>query len=74
MYESKWMALSKTVVGILVSLLTVLLPEAGIQFGEEEGALVTQGWDSVIVALSSVLALYGRITAKATLTITPGGE
>lgn len=74
MYESKWFALSKTIVGILVSLLTVLLPEVGVEFGSEEGALITQGWDAIIVALSSAFAMYGRFAATTTLTVTPGGD
>lgn len=58
------LAKSKTILGIVVTFLVALLPQFGITFSSDDGALITQAWDSAVQAISLALAFYGRVVAK----------
>jgi len=55
---------SKTVIGILVSLLPVLGTTLGFSFSDADGVLVTNLVDQIIQLLGGAFALYGRVVAK----------
>ena len=69
--EPKWFVTSKTVIGVIVSVLPVLLPSFGITFSPEDGTFVSGNVDMVIQAVGAILALYGRFVAKNSLSIAP---
>lgn len=58
---------SKTILGITIPFLVALLPQFGVSFTEEDGALITDMWDAVIQAVSLMYAAYGRTVAKGPL-------
>jgi len=60
-------AKSKTILGIMVTFLVALLPQFGITFTGEDGALITQAWDAVVQAITLSVAFYGRVVAKGPL-------
>jgi len=67
----KFFLKSKTIVGVLATFLVGVLPMVGITFGMEDGALITQLWDSVIQTATLGLAAYGRIKAQGSISATP---
>ncbi len=67
----KFFLKSKTIIGIVVSILPTLLPELGVSFTAEDGALINQSVDSVIQGAGAVLAVWGRFMAGG-VTLAPG--
>lgn len=64
MIEQKHILKSKTILAAIVAFATAVLPTAGVSFTAEDGALITGAWDQIIIAVSAVVAAYGRVTAK----------
>jgi len=67
----KWFLKSKTVLGVILSVLPTLLPLFGVSFSVEDGQLLTASSDSLIQFAGAMLALYGRFKASDVVTITP---
>lgn len=65
----KFFLLSKTIIGIIVAALPVLLPQLGISFTAEDGIFITEAWDGIVQAAGLVLAAYGRFKAEKKLTV-----
>ncbi len=61
---------SKTLWGLVVMALPVLLPMVGVSFTIDDTALVGDTADKVFQAIGMLLALWGRFTAKTALTAT----
>ena len=59
----KFFLKSKTILGIIISIMPALLPEVGVSFSEADGQLITSTWDSIIQSVGAVLAVYGRFDA-----------
>lgn len=60
---NKYYLKSKTIWGIIVMILPVLLPLLGVSLGADDTALITDAGDKVMIAIGAVLATYGRIKA-----------
>lgn len=71
MISEKFILKSKTVVGALAALLTVVLPFFGLSFSEQDQQLFSTATDQAIVLAGTVLSIYGRVKAKDALTVTP---
>lgn len=65
----KWFAKSKTIWGLVIAFLVTILPEMGISFTEDDGALFTSMFDMVLEVISLGFAAYGRFVATEPLTI-----
>lgn len=69
---------SKTIIGTLIVVLSMLLPLFGVEFSAAEATTLTQKIGAVIDASSEVigvlLILWGRITADSKLTIGAGNR
>lgn len=63
----KGLMTSKTVFGILIAAVIQLAPELGFSFSAEDGVLFESTFDSILTAISSLFAVYGRIVAKGPL-------
>ena len=59
----KFFLKSKTIIGIIVSILPALLPQIGLSFSAEDGALINSTVDIIIQAAGAILATYGRFAA-----------
>jgi uncharacterized membrane protein (DUF441 family) len=68
----KFFLKSKTIIGIIVSILPALLPQVGVSFSEADGQLINTTVDQVIQGIGAVLAFYGRFAAGG-VTVKPGG-
>ena len=71
MDSPKWFLKSKTIIGLVISVLPALLPALGISFSVDDSQLVSGTLDGVIQGIGGVLALYGRFVAKAPVTAAP---
>lgn len=67
----KFFLQSKTIIGAIVTILPVIAGLAGFSFTGEDGALITEAWDTILQAIGTVLVVYGRFTANTTLKIAP---
>lgn len=63
--EPKWFLQSKTVLGVIVSILPGLLPAFGVSFGADDTAMISGFVDSLIQFAGAAFAVYGRWVAKA---------
>ncbi len=54
---------SKTIQGIFITVLPIILPLIGISFSAEDGAMLSQNIDAIISALGAIYAFYGRMKA-----------
>ncbi len=74
---TKWILLSRGVLGPLLSLVGLWLASQGIEFGAEDQAAIVDKADVVVGAMTSIVGtivgLWGRVSAKKTLTLMPGG-
>lgn len=59
----KFFLKSKTIIGIIVSMLPVLLPEFGVSFSTDDAALINKNVDLIVQAIGASLATYGRFAA-----------
>ena len=69
---NKFFLKSKTVIGILTVAIVQLAPVLGFSFTEDDSAMVNSAVDAVVTALASLLALFGRFTAKQSISVVPG--
>ena len=65
----KWFLKSKTIWGVIISIIPTLLPAFGVSFSADDVALVSSFGDTVMQTVGAILAIYGRVKAKDTLTI-----
>ena len=66
----KFFLKSKTIIGLILSVLPALLPALGISFGADDVDLVNSTVDALIQGFGAIMAVYGRFKAggvKATL-------
>lgn len=61
--ENKFFLKSKTIIGVILSVLPALLPALGISFSADDAQMVSSNIDAVIQAVGAALALYGRFAA-----------
>lgn len=61
---------SKTILGILISVLPTLLPMIGM--GTADSMLISEQLDILIQASGALLAIYGRVKADTKIKATPG--
>lgn len=73
MQEPKWFVRSKTLIGLLLTMLPVLLPMIGISFDAADQALVGDFADKVIQLTGAALIVYARFKDGSQLTVTPPG-
>lgn len=66
----KFFLKSKTIIGIIVSILPALLPQFGVHFTADDGALINHVADLTVQLAGAVLAGYGRVVAKDSLSLT----
>ena len=71
METDKWFLASKTILGLLATILPTLLPLIGIESGLEDGQLFTTFFDSMITLAGAAMALYGRFVASTSLRLGP---
>ena len=67
----KFFLKSKTILGVILTILPTLLPWFGISFGPDDTQLVNEAFDSTITAVGAVLAVYGRVKAKGAILAKP---
>ena len=60
---NKFFLKSKTIIGVIVSILPVLLPELGVSFSAEDGQLINRFVDLVVQTAGAGMAVYGRFDA-----------
>jgi len=60
----KFFLKSKTILGVIVTMLPTLLPALGISFGAEDAQLISNTGDALIQVGGAMLAVYGRFVAK----------
>lgn len=60
----KFFLKSKTILGVIVTMLPTLLPALGISFSVEDAQLISNTGDALIQAGGAMLAVYGRFVAK----------
>ncbi len=65
----KFFLKSKTILGVLIMVTTNLGPLVGLSFGADDAAMVTADIDAILTALGGLLATYGRVKAKSSLSI-----
>jgi len=61
---NKFFLKSKTIIGVVVTILPTLLPILGVSFSTEDAQLISSMGDAVIQAFGAILAVYGRFVAK----------
>lgn len=59
---------SKTLWGVLLTVLVSVAPFLGIHFTADDAALISEGIDQLIILATAVLAIYGRVRAESKLT------
>lgn len=59
----KYFLKSKTIIGVIMSVLPALLPALGITFGADDISLINSAVDAVIQSAGALLAVYGRFAA-----------
>lgn len=70
--EPKWFLKSKTILGLVVSILPTLLPAVGVSMQEGDTALISNTYDAIIQLAGVIIAVYGRFaTAGKELKLLP---
>lgn len=67
----KFFLQSKTILGAIVTILPVLSSLFGFHFTGDEGAMISGAWDNIIQAVGAILVVWGRVTAKDSITLNP---
>lgn len=62
---------SKTLWGVLIMALPVLLPMIGVSWGIDDTSVINETADKIFQAVGAALALWGRFSAKTSLSIKP---
>lgn len=65
----KWFLKSKTIWGVIISILPALLPAVGLSFSADDTVLISNGGDAIIQAIGAGLAIIGRFFSKGPATI-----
>ncbi len=73
MENSKWFLQSKAMIGALIVILVQFAPIIGFSFTEVDGQMVGQSADQILTGIGGLLALWGRTSARSTLTLLPKG-
>lgn len=68
MNETKSILLSKTVWGVIIGVLGILLPKFGLMPLDDAAADMLAG--EIVSAIGALLAIYGRIKAVKKITVT----
>ena len=68
---NKWFVKSKTLIGIVISVLPTILPALGISFGADDLQLVNGFVDASIQLIGASLAIYGRWVATQPVSVRP---
>lgn len=66
---SKLFIQSRTIIGIIVSVLPALLPVVGVSFSPEDGAFLSTNVDLIFQGIGAILAIYGRFVAEKKITL-----
>jgi len=61
---------SKTVWGVIVMVLPTLLPMLGLNLVGDDASLITNTGDALMTFIGGVLAIYGRVKADTSITLT----
>ena len=61
---NKYFLKSKTILGVILSVLPALLPALGISFSAEDNLLISNAVDAIIQSAGALLAVYGRFVVK----------
>ena len=69
--ETKWFLKSKTIIGVVISIIPALLPALGVHFTADDASFVSTNVDHIIQGVGAVLAIYGRFVAKGPTTVAP---
>ena len=65
----KFFLKSKTIIGILLTLIVSLAPAIGLTFGTDDAHLISELWDKIAIVASAGMAVIGRFTAKSSLKV-----
>lgn len=71
MEDPKWFIKSKTLLGVVLSILPALLPAIGVSFSVDDSQLVSGSVDGILQGIGALLAIYGRFVAKSPVTAAP---
>ena len=69
--EPKWFLQSKTILGLIVSVLPALLPALGISFSGDDVGLVNNLVDSLMPFGGAAFAAYGRFVSTTQVKLAP---
>ncbi len=69
--DSKFILQSKTIWGVVILVLPVILPMFGIEFGADAIGESTVAFNSLITLVGAVLAVYGRFKATTAISVAP---
>lgn len=69
--SEKWLARSKTIVGIILGALPTVLPMLGISFTPDDQHLMGQWFDVTFQLIMWGMAFWGRMRPTANLTMLP---
>jgi hypothetical protein len=72
--ESKIFLTSKTLWGVFIMALPVVLPMFGISMTLDDTALFNDTADKVFEAVGAILVVWGRLTAKKAISVGPGSS
>lgn len=64
MGNEKFFLRSKTIIGAIMTLAVVILPQCGISFSEQDGVFMTDALDAIAQGIGAALSIYGRTKAK----------
>ncbi|KKM75467.1 hypothetical protein LCGC14_1389890 [marine sediment metagenome] len=68
---NKWFVKSKTILGIILSVLPTILPAFGVSFGADDAQLINGFVDASIQLVGAALAIYGRWVATQSVSVKP---
>ena len=69
MDADKFFLKSRTILAMIVVLFVQLAPELGLSFGDVDGAMITDLWDTLLSSAAAIIGVYGRFKAKSNLTL-----
>jgi hypothetical protein len=69
MQSNKWFLQSKTIISTIIILLIQIGPMLGLSFSADDGALLSDSYDSIATTIAGVIAMYGRVKASSSLTV-----
>ena len=69
--QPKWFLTSKTIGGVIISVLPTLLPALGLSFSADDTQLFSAVWDAIVQLFGAGLAIVGRFKARGPATVLP---